>query len=39
MSDTGWLILAVAAGVLAALLWVKRELWLMRRRRQGRRGD
>lgn len=39
MSDTGWLIVAVAAGVLAALLWVKRELWLMRRRRQGRRGD
>ena len=39
MSDTGWLILAVAAGVLAAFLWVKRELWLMRRRREGRRGD
>lgn len=39
MSDTGWLILAVAAGVLAAFLWVKRELWLMQRRRRGRRGD
>jgi len=39
MSDTGWLILAVAAGVLAAFLWVKRELWHLRRRRQARRGD
>ena len=39
MSDTGWLIIAVAAGVLAPVLGVKRELWLMRRRRRGRRGD
>jgi hypothetical protein len=39
MSDTGWLILAVAAGVLAAFLWMKRERWVMRRRRRGRRGD
>lgn len=38
MSDTGWLVIAVAAGVLAPVLWVKRELWLTRRRR-GRRGD
>jgi len=39
MSDTGWLILAVAAGVLGAVLWVKRQMWLMRRRRRSRRGD
>ena len=38
MSDTGWLIIAVATGVLAAFLWVKRELWLMRRR-PPRRGE
>src|SRR4029450_1203906 len=38
MSDTGWLILAVAGGVLAAFLWVRRELWLRRGGRQGRGG-
>jgi hypothetical protein len=39
MNVTGWPVLAVAAGLLAAFLWVKRELWVMRRRRGGRRGD
>jgi hypothetical protein len=34
MGDTGWLILAVAAGLTGALLWVKRELGVMRRRRR-----
>jgi hypothetical protein len=33
MSETGWLVLAVTAGLTAAFLWVKRELWVMRRRR------
>ena len=39
LGDTGWLIVAVVAGALALFLWVKRERWLMRRRREGRRGD
>jgi hypothetical protein len=34
MSDTGWLILAVTVGVLAAIGWVKREMWIHRRRRR-----
>jgi hypothetical protein len=38
MSDIGWLILAVATTMVAALLWVKRELWVMRRARERRRG-
>lgn len=37
MSDTGWLILAVTVGVLAAIGWVKRERWIHRRRQ--RRGS
>lgn len=38
MSDTGWLIVAVVAGVLAAVGWVKRELWIHRRRQRSRSG-
>jgi hypothetical protein len=32
MRDTVWLIVAIVAGVLAALGWIARERWLMRRR-------
>jgi hypothetical protein len=34
MSETGWLILAVVVGVLAAIGWVKREIWIRRRRQR-----
>jgi hypothetical protein len=34
MRDLGWLIVAVAAGVLAAVGWIARERWIMRRRRR-----
>jgi hypothetical protein len=33
MSDTAWLIVAVTTGVLAAIGWIARERWIMRRRR------
>jgi len=33
MRDVVWLIVAVVAGILAAVGWVARERWLMRRRR------
>lgn len=36
MSDTGWLIVAVAAGGLLVAGWVSRELAIHRRRRQRR---
>ncbi len=39
MGDTGWLVLAVAAAVVAAWLWVKRERWVTRRWRQRRREE
>jgi hypothetical protein len=39
MSDIGWLILAAVTTVVAALLWMKRELWVMRRGRERRRGE
>jgi hypothetical protein len=39
MSDTGWLILAVTVGVLAAIGWVKREMWIHRRRRRRGSGE
>ena len=32
MSDTAWLVVAVVAGVALAVFWVKRELWIHRRR-------
>jgi hypothetical protein len=34
MSETGWLVLAITTGVLAAVGWVARERWLVRRRRR-----
>jgi hypothetical protein len=34
MSETGWLVLAITTGVLAAIGWVARERWIMRRRRR-----
>jgi hypothetical protein len=37
MRDTVWLIVAIVAGVLAAVGWIARERWLMRRRRRRRR--
>ena len=33
MSDTGWLILAIAAGIVIAAGWIAREVWIHRRRR------
>ena len=35
MSDTEWLAIAVVAGVLFAVGWVSREVWIYRRRRRG----
>ena len=32
--DLGWLLVAVVAGLLAAVGWIARERWLMRRRRR-----
>ena len=32
MNDALWLIVAVVFGVLAAFGWIKRELWIHRRR-------
>jgi hypothetical protein len=37
MSDTGWLVLAITAGVLAAIGWLVRERWVVRRWRRRRR--
>jgi hypothetical protein len=34
MRDTIWLIVAIVAGVLAAVGWIARERWLVRRRRR-----
>jgi hypothetical protein len=36
MSDTAWLIVAVLFGAVAAYAWIKRELWIHRRRRRQR---
>ena len=33
MRELGWLVVAVVVGVLAAVGWVARERWIMRRRR------
>jgi hypothetical protein len=38
MSSTAWLVVAVIFAALAAYAWIKRELWLHRRRRQQRRS-
>jgi uncharacterized membrane protein YbhN (UPF0104 family) len=34
MRDLVWLLVAIVAGVLAAVGWIARERWLMRRRRR-----
>ena len=34
MRELGWLVLAVLVGLLAAVGWVARERWIMRRRRR-----
>ena len=34
MSDVGWLVVAIVAGVLFVFAWIKRERWIARRRRQ-----
>jgi len=34
MRDTGWLIVAIIAGLLAVIGWIARERWIMRRRRR-----
>jgi uncharacterized membrane protein YqiK len=34
MRDLAWLLVAVVAGVLAAVGWFARERWIMRRRRR-----
>jgi hypothetical protein len=34
MSDTGWLLVALLAGALAVIGWIKREAWIRRRRRR-----
>jgi hypothetical protein len=31
MSEAGWLVLAITAGVLAAVGWLVRERWVVRR--------
>jgi hypothetical protein len=36
MSDTGWLVVALLAGAFFAVFWVKRELWIHRRRARRR---
>jgi len=36
MSDTGWLIVALFAGIGFSVFWMKRELWIHRRRRRRR---
>ena len=35
MSDVGWLVVAIVAGVLFAFGWIKRERWISRRRGRG----
>jgi len=39
MSDTAWLVIAVAVGMLVALGWVSRERAIHRRRRQRSNGE
>ncbi len=34
MREVGWLVLAIVVGILAAVGWVARERWIMRRRRR-----
>jgi len=39
MSDTGWLLVALLFGALAAIGWIKREMWIRRRRQQQRKRE
>jgi hypothetical protein len=39
MSDTAWLVVAVAVGMLVALGWVSRERAIQRRRRRQLNGE
>jgi hypothetical protein len=34
MSDTGWLLVALLAGALAVIGWIRREVWIHQRRRR-----
>ena len=34
MRDLVWLVVAIVAGLLAAVGWIARERWIMRRRRR-----
>jgi len=33
VSEAGWLVVAIVAGVLFVVGWIKRERWIARRRR------
>jgi hypothetical protein len=35
MSDAAWLAVAIVAGVLCAVGWLSREVWIYRRRTRG----
>jgi hypothetical protein len=35
VSEGGWLIVAIVAGVVFVFGWIKRERWISRRRRRG----
>jgi hypothetical protein len=35
VSEVGWLIVAIVAGGLFVFGWIKRERWIIRRRRRG----
>jgi hypothetical protein len=39
VSETAWLVVAVAAGAVAAFAWILRERWIYRRRAARRRGS
>jgi len=34
VSEAGWLVVAIVAGVLFVVGWIKRERWIVRRRRR-----
>jgi hypothetical protein len=34
MRELGWLVVAIVVGLVAAVGWVARERWIMRRRRR-----
>jgi hypothetical protein len=39
MSESGWLLVALLFGALAAIGWIKREMWIRRRRQQQRKRE